>query len=495
MSSRLKFIKADPDKPSNTSKGNGLILETPYKPGFVEDKDLETVKMAIDKELSEISNAFYKTTERTADTITRIDSIEIGTDGLLAKIEEVDKVSKEGDVALASRITTISAEVADNKSSITTESEARAEADKVITTRVDNILGAMEGDLGPLVGQIQTDLRVLAENDEVLAESITTLKAESAAGDATLTQNMTVISSALGKVEAKWGIQTNVNGKVSGIQLNNDGASSAFEVVADRFTISDGTSNTIPPFEVVGGHTRIKSAFINSIQSDNWDGANTGWAITRDGWAHFNNVTVRGTVYANAGTFTGTVNANAGTFNGTVNANGGEFNNVVIKENCVVLGTLYADRIVGLPTGKSFGPLNRDLNGGDGGWATIASFNLDSANGRFNIGGLAAINSNSSGYADGFADYFPCFRVLLNGAQVAFFYTGLPRYNLDSFYPTSASSGKINGGSTGSSVTIQIGAVSVTRSTGAVTLMTNHRIQPYARVQGLTIFFYNSIDR
>ncbi|MGL5015835.1 MAG: hypothetical protein ACRC6V_16370, partial [Bacteroidales bacterium] len=142
--SRLK-LRAD-DKPTNSSKGKGLILETPYKPGFVDDKDLETVKMAVDKELSEISNAFYQTTERTADTITRIDKIEIAGDSqygdLLAKIEEVDKVSKEGDVAIASRLTTISAEVGDNKSSITTESTARAEADKVITERVDNILGS-----------------------------------------------------------------------------------------------------------------------------------------------------------------------------------------------------------------------------------------------------------------------------------------------------------------------------------------------------------------
>ncbi|MGL5963109.1 MAG: phage tail tip fiber protein, partial [Fusobacteriaceae bacterium] len=377
-------------QPSNSSKGNGLILETPYKPGFVEDKDLETVKMAIDKELSEISNAFYKTTEKTADTITRIDSIEIGTDGLLAKIEEVDKVSKEGDIALASRITTISAEVGDNKSSITTESEARAEGDKVITTRVDNILGAMQGDLGPLVGQIQTDLRVLADKDQVLAESITKLSAESAAGDATLTQSMSVVSGALGKVEAKWGVSTNVNGKVTGISLNNDGKTGIFSVVADKFTISDGTSNTVAPFEVVGGNTRIKSAFVDVIQSDNWNGSTTGWAITKAGYANFQGVTVRGNIIADSGTFNGTVNASAGTFNGTVNANGGVFNNVTIKENCVVLGTLYADRIVGLPTGKSFGPLNRDLNGGDGGWATIATFNLDSADGRFNIGGLAA---------------------------------------------------------------------------------------------------------
>lgn len=349
--SRMRLIAtaADDDSPHNSSKGKGIILETPYKPGFIDDADLETVKMAMDKELSEISNAFYQTIERTADTITRVDKLEIGGDTqfgeLLAKIEEVDKVSKEGDVALASRITTISAEVGDNKSSITTESTARAEGDKVITERVDNILGAMQGDLGPLVGQIQTELRVLADTDSVLAQRIDTISAEYKTADDTIkasvktetdarvsadqsltTQINTAKSELAGniatveqnasteikkvdgkvvKVEAKWGISTNVNGKITGISTNNDGKTGTVDIVADKFTISDGTNTTNPPFQVVGGHTRIMSAYINSIQSDNWAGtANSpGWAITRGGDAYFNNVTVRGTVHAS--TFTG----------------------------------------------------------------------------------------------------------------------------------------------------------------------------------------------
>lgn len=285
MNSRMKFIAIveEEDKPSNTSKGKGLILETPYKPGFVEDKDLESVKMAIDKELSDISNAFYKTTEKTADTIKRVDEIKIEGDGLLAKIEEVDFVSKEGDIALAERITKLEAEVGDGVKAL-----------------------------------IEEEARVRASEDGALAERITTLTASSEAGDAVLTQNMTVVSDKVGKIEAKWGVQTNVNGKISGIQLNNDGAESSFEVVADRFTISDGTSSTIPPFEVVGGHTRIKSAFINTMQSDNWDGTN-GWAITREGNSFFRSGEFRGDIRAESGYFKGDITGASGTFSGNLN--------------------------------------------------------------------------------------------------------------------------------------------------------------------------------
>lgn len=385
--SRTKFAKAD-DKPTNTSKGKGLILETPYKPGFIEDKDLETVKMAVDKELSEISNAFYQTIEKTADTITRVDKLEIAGDTqfgeLVAKIEEVDKVSKEGDVALASRITTISAEVGDNKSSIITESEARAEADRVITTRVDTILGAMEGDLGPLVGQIQTDLRVLADNDSVLSTRIDTVSAEYKTadadikasvkteeiarvdGDSALASSINTVKTELGSniasvqqyatteinktngkvdaqgntinsINAKWGVSVNVNDKITGIQLNNDGKSSTFSVQADRFTISDGTSDTIPPFEIVGGNTRIKSAFVHSLQSDTWDGVNNGWAITRDGYAKFNNVHVRGTIDATNGTFDNVVIRNSCVYQGQINST--QINDTAVTAANKVSGT------------------------------------------------------------------------------------------------------------------------------------------------------------
>lgn len=323
MSSSRMSLRAD-DKPHNSSKGKGIILETPYKPGFIDDSDLESVKMAVDKELDDISNAFYQTIERTADTITRIDKIEIGTDGIGAKIEEVDRVSKEADIALASRITTIQAEVDGNKSAIITESEARASADEVITKRVDTILGAMEGDLGPLVGQIQEDLRVLADKDSVLAERINTVEAEYKTADGDIRASVTAEESArvsadqalassistvkseldgniaavkqyaetevtkldgqVNRINAKWGVELDVNGKISGIQMNNDGARSNFEVRADSFRFTD-----------TGGGT-------------------SGGFVSEGGVTKFN-----GELQAARGSFAGDISAATGTFSGSIN--------------------------------------------------------------------------------------------------------------------------------------------------------------------------------
>lgn len=319
------------EKPHNSSKGKGIILETPYKPGFVDDKDLETVKMAVDKELSEISNAFYQTIERTADTITRIDKIEIEGDNLLAKIEEVDRVSKEGDIALAERITTLTATVDDNSAKITEETRVRTDADSALAERITKL----EADTGDdWKAAIEEEKIARVDADGALASQITTLKAQSEAGDATLTQNMTVIADKTGKLEAKWGVSTNVNGKITGISLNNDGKTGIFAVQADKFTISNGTSDTIAPFEVVGANTRIKSALVETLTSDNWNGSTTGWAITKAGYANFQGVTVRGNIIADNGTF-----------NGTVNANNGIFNNVTIKGTCTYEGQISSNQI------------------------------------------------------------------------------------------------------------------------------------------------------
>lgn len=183
--SRLKLMtRADDDKPHNSSKGKGLLLETPYRPGFVDDKDLETVKMAVDKELSDISNAFYQTTERTADTITRVDKLEISGETqygeLKAAIETVDKVSKEGDIALAERITTFSAETNNEfgkvNAAIKETNRVMASEDKLLAERIDSIVGSFEGELGPLFAQIDEVRQLSITGDQALATTIDDMK-------------------------------------------------------------------------------------------------------------------------------------------------------------------------------------------------------------------------------------------------------------------------------------------------------------------------------
>lgn len=92
---------------------------------------------------------------------------------------------------------------------------------------------------------------------------------------------------------------------------------------ANQFGIYSGSDpgNYQLAFVVYNGQVFMNDAFIrdatitnakigNYIQSSTWDGTgNVGWHINKSGYAVFNDVTVRGMVYASGGKFTGTIEA------------------------------------------------------------------------------------------------------------------------------------------------------------------------------------------
>lgn len=355
--SRLLIGNSSPtateDTPTNTSRDFGKVLENVYKPGFVDQDNLENTKMAVDRELGEISKAFFQTSERTTDTIKKIETIEIENDHLAARIEEVDFVSKQDDIALAQRIVTVEAEYqaadANLSASIVTETTARTSADSALAQQITTIDAAYKAADTTLNASITSESTARASADSALASQITSVDAAYKAADTTirasvttetnarvsadnaLSSQITTVESELGDdiaavqtyattninridgevnaVEAKWGVRVNVNNKITGIVLNNNGNQTSFAVQADQFIISDGTTNTGAPFEVIGGVTKIKNASVGNIQSDNWNGSTIGWQILKNGNATFNNVIVRGVVEASSGSFTGNVNA------------------------------------------------------------------------------------------------------------------------------------------------------------------------------------------
>ncbi|HHW4013903.1 TPA: host specificity protein J [Citrobacter freundii] len=90
---------------------------------------------------------------------------------------------------------------------------------------------------------------------------------------------------------------------------------------ANQFVLMSGSGDTqYSPFAVVNGQVFISDAFIQDgsidnakigqyIQSNVYTPGSVGWHINKNGNSEFNNVTVRGTVYASDGEFTGKVRA------------------------------------------------------------------------------------------------------------------------------------------------------------------------------------------
>ncbi len=146
-----------------------------------------------------------------------------------------------------------------------------------------------------------------------------------------------------GNVNSTWMVkmETNSDGKkyAAGIALGIDGKNlqSQFLVQADRFgLINTSNGNTTTPFVIENGVAYMNAAVIKDgsitnakiggeIRSDNFVNGSNGWRIGKDGSSQFNNVVIRGEVHANTGVL----------------------NNVTINENCTVLGTVQANKIVG----------------------------------------------------------------------------------------------------------------------------------------------------
>ena len=171
--------------------------------------------------------------------------------------------------------------------------------------------------------------QTVATNDSKYTEQINSVQSSVGGLSATVQQQASAFADLNGKLSAQWGqkVQIDVNGNkyVAGMQMGVEGQGGQYQsywmVSADNFAVYNPVAGAAQlAFLIKGGQTFIREGFIengsinnlkigNIIQSYNWNGNDVGWAIVKDGWAVFNNVTVRGTVYATNGEFTGVIRA------------------------------------------------------------------------------------------------------------------------------------------------------------------------------------------
>ncbi|CNI02257.1 putative phage host specificity protein [Yersinia frederiksenii] len=157
---------------------------------------------------------------------------------------------------------------------------------------------------------------------------------------AAIDQKMTAVVDADG-ASATYSLRAGLNykgqfvsaGMVIGAEFVNGVAKSSIGFNADQLILLSGpTGNVFSPFAVVNGQVFMNDAFIakasigrgkitDTLESDNYVQELSGLKLDfKNGNAEFNNVTIRGTVYATAGKFSGTIESNDGYFGGTVYA-------------------------------------------------------------------------------------------------------------------------------------------------------------------------------
>ena len=231
----------------------------------------------------------------------------VGETKTMAEITEARKTAADATSAVAEQVTTLKATV-----------EQNGQTNAAAITRIDKAVTDLGSATATSIEQVTASIGKTNANVQTTSEAVADIN---------------------GKLSAQWGVKVQVeaNGvkRIAGIQLGIDGTgASNFLISADTFAVYNPTTNGQElVFASTGGQMFMRSVFIqdgsidngkigNYIQSSNWDGTgNVGWHINKSGYATFNGVTVRGTIYATNGEFRGTVYATDGDFKGTVYAN------------------------------------------------------------------------------------------------------------------------------------------------------------------------------
>lgn len=158
------------------------------------------------------------------------------------------------DEALASSIETLNATTGANTAAIQSEATARSNADTALGQRVDTVqsstataqsaANSAQSTANEALGKantatsniatIQTELTATTSKTNATATSVGTLQT-TVAGN---TASIQTAQSSIDGINLQYTVKLDSGGKISGFGLMNDGATSAFDIRADRFSIS-----------------------------------------------------------------------------------------------------------------------------------------------------------------------------------------------------------------------------------------------------------------
>ncbi|EEW2156778.1 DUF1983 domain-containing protein [Escherichia coli] len=287
-------------------------------------------------ELEQQAKDIQENADGLAQAEVKIDEISVSMDGMTGGVKN----------SAISIIQNGLAQVVSRRSQTATNAGNSASIDRIDTTIADTssavarALVTLDASAGGNISN-STDLtETLADFTQASATKINTLTVKSGENSAAINVNAQAIADVNGNLSAMYNIKVGVssNGQYyaagMGIGVGNtpSGMQSQVIFLADRFAVTTAAGNSVAlPFVIQNGETFIRASFIqdgtisnakigNFIQSNNYVAGSAGWKLNKAGDAEFNNVTVRGTVYASNGSFTGTVYATNGRFTGTVEA-------------------------------------------------------------------------------------------------------------------------------------------------------------------------------
>ena len=273
----------------------------------------------------------------------RIDSISVSMDGMTGGVKNSAIAIIQGNLAQVATRKSLSASVAGSSAQLDRIDEVIVN-EKEATARS---LLSLQTDVNGNKASINNLNQTFSDYQQAMATQVNSITATVNGHTSAITTNAQAIASMDGELSAMYNIKVAVSsngqyyaaGMGIGVENTPSGMQSQVIFLADRFAVTHQAGATVTlPFVIQNGQTFIRDTVIGDgtignakigsyIQSSTWDGTgNVGWHINKSGYATFNNVTVRGSIYATNGNFSFNGSGNTTVINGngvTINIPGG----------------------------------------------------------------------------------------------------------------------------------------------------------------------------
>lgn len=273
----------------------------------------------------------------------RIDSISVSMDGMTGGVKNSAIAIIQNGLAQVATRKRLSATVAGNSAQLDRIDEVIVN-EKEATARS---LLSLQTDVNGNKASINSLNQTFSDYQQAMATQVNSITATVNGHTSAITTNAQAIANVNGDLKAMYNIKVGVSsngqyyaaGMGIGVENTPSGMQSQVIFLADRFAVTHQAGATVTlPFVIQNGQTFIRNTVIGEgtidntkigsyIQSTTWDGTgNVGWHINKSGYATFNNVTVRGSIYATNGNFSFNGSGNTTVINGngvTINIPGG----------------------------------------------------------------------------------------------------------------------------------------------------------------------------
>ncbi|AWX01040.1 host specificity protein [Enterobacter hormaechei] len=303
----------------------------------------DAAEQASSQNTADITTLRQVVTDTTSSMASRLEELGARTDTASGGIQNNAIALITSTLAQVDQRVRLSAQYGDSKASIDRIDNVMA-SDREATARS---LLSLQTDVNGNKASINSLNQTFSDYQQATATQINGITATINGHTSAITTNAQAIANVNGDLKAMYSIKVGLssNGQLYaagmgiGVENTPSGMQSQVIFLADRFAVTHQAGATVTlPFVIQNGQTIIRDTVIGDgtignakigsyIQSSTWDGTgNVGWHINKSGYATFNNVTVRGSIYATNGNFSFNGSGNTTVINGngvTINIPGG----------------------------------------------------------------------------------------------------------------------------------------------------------------------------